>query len=156
MKIIFMRHGQAENFRPPDSSRQLTQFGQEQAKETANYIMDNYNPDLFVVSPYDRARQTLQAFSKINPDTPIEIIKEITPDSDATQALAEIARVIDNKHAQANCVLVVCHMPIVANMVGLLLKQWATAYALAEARVIECEFIAENLGTQIDKYIPQQ
>ena len=38
MKIILVRHGQAEDGTRPDSARQFTDFGQKQAAETAEYI----------------------------------------------------------------------------------------------------------------------
>ncbi len=155
MKVILMRHGQAEALKTTDSARQLTEFGQQQAKESAKYLMDKYQPDLFIVSPYKRAKQTLQAFVDIAPNTPVQIVDSITPDDDATQGLDKVAQVVEARGG-VDCVLVVCHMPIVANMAGLLLKQWATSYSLAETRVIECEVIAENLGEQIDSYVPVQ
>ncbi|WP_348655017.1 histidine phosphatase family protein, partial [uncultured Psychrobacter sp.] len=51
MKIILMRHGQAENESRPDSARQLTEYGQQQAAQTAEYLIEHYRPDHFVVSP---------------------------------------------------------------------------------------------------------
>ncbi len=158
MKIILMRHGQAEGYRQPDNDRQLTDFGRKQAKETASYLMDKYAPDMFVVSTYDRAQQTLEAFTSIAPATPVKILDSITPDCNASNALNELYKLADNDadNNKVKCMLVVCHMPIVANMAGQLTNQWATSYQLAEARVIECEAIAENLGTQVDAFIPQQ
>ena len=38
MKIILVRHGQAEDETRPDSARQLTDFGQQQAAQTAEFI----------------------------------------------------------------------------------------------------------------------
>ncbi len=153
MKIILIRHGQAENLQLQDSSRQLTEFGQQQAQETAEYIMEKYSPDLLVVSPYDRARQTLQAFQKHAPQTLIKTLATITPNGNVNRALDDLAQLADDG---IECMLVVCHMPIVANIAGALLGQWATAYSLAEARILECEVFAENLATQIDGFIPTQ
>ncbi|WP_261862771.1 histidine phosphatase family protein [Psychrobacter sp. JCM 18900] len=50
MKIILVRHGQAEDETRPDSARQLTDFGQQQAAQTAEYVNTHYSPDRFVVS----------------------------------------------------------------------------------------------------------
>ncbi len=153
MKIILIRHGQAEGFKDQDSSRQLTEFGHKQAQETAEYIMKKYSPDLLVVSPYDRARQTLQAFQKHAPQTPIKTLATITPNGNVNRALDDLAQLADDG---IDCMLVVCHMPIVANLAGALLGEWATAYSLAEARVLQCEVLVENLATQIDAFIPTQ
>ncbi|MBS9780368.1 MAG: phosphohistidine phosphatase SixA [Moraxellaceae bacterium] len=153
MKIILIRHGQAEGFKDQDSSRQLTKFGHQQAQETAEYIMQKYSPDLLVVSPYDRARQTLQAFQKHAPKTPTKTLATITPNGNINRALEDLSQLADDN---MECILVVCHMPIVANMVGALLGEWATAYSLAEARILQCEVLAENLAEQIDGFIPTQ
>ncbi len=153
MKLILIRHGQAESLQVQDSSRQLTEFGQKQATETAEYIMQKYSPDLLVVSPYDRARQTLQAFQKHAPQTPTKTLATITPNGNINRALDDLSQLADD---EIDCMLVVCHMPIVANIVGALLGEWATAYSLAEARVLQCEVLAENLAVQIDGFIPTQ
>ena len=58
MKIILVRHGQAEDETRPDSARQLTDFGQQQAAQTAEYVTTHYHPDCFIVSPYDRAHSS--------------------------------------------------------------------------------------------------
>ena len=49
MQIILMRHGQAEDETRPDSARQLTDYGQQQAVQTAEYITSHYKrrPDFF-------------------------------------------------------------------------------------------------------------
>ncbi len=153
MKIILIRHGQAEGFQDQDSSRQLTEFGHKQAQQTADYIMKKYSPDLFVVSPYDRARQTLHAFQQHAPETPSKILANITPNARVNRALEDLSQLADDT---IECMLVVSHMPIVANIAGALLGEWATAYSLAEARVLECEVFTENLAMQIDGFIPAQ
>ena len=88
MKIILVRHGQAENDTRPDSSRQLTDLGREQAAQTAEFVMTHYQPDQFIVSPYDRAQQTLAAFQACAPTVPFVILDNITPADDAHQVPA--------------------------------------------------------------------
>lgn len=150
MKVILMRHGEAERQTQQDSERQLTQLGQQQAAETAQYIIDNYNPDVFVVSPYVRAQQTLQALSVLKPDVPVKVIDNITPEDDAMQGLQALMEV------QGECVVVVCHMPIVAKMAALLTAETAESYQLAEARVFEAELIGADMGDELDRYVPKK
>lgn len=150
MKIILMRHGEAEYETQPDSQRNLTELGQKQAAETAQYIVDNYDPDVFVVSPYVRAQQTLQALIALKPDVPVKVHPDITPDDDAMQALHGLMDV------EGQCVVVVCHMPIVAEIAALLTADAAEPYQLAEARVFEAEIIAADMGDEVERYVPKQ
>lgn len=148
MKIILMRHGEAERQTQQDSERTLTDLGQQQAAQTAQYIVDNYNPDVFVVSPYIRAQQTLQALTTLKPDVPVKVHQDITPGDDPKQALRSLMDV------EGQCVVVVCHMPIVARMAALLTAKPSESYHLAEARIFEAELIAADMGDEIARYVP--
>ena len=150
MKIILVRHGQAENESRPDSARQLTDFGQQQAAQTATYITTHYHPDRFIVSPYDRAQQTLAAFQSRAPKIPVSVQDNITPSDDARQALIDIANI------EADCLVVVCHMSIVAYLAGLLTGDYPESFALAEARVFEMEFVMIGMATEVDRFVPKQ
>ncbi|WP_201553908.1 phosphohistidine phosphatase SixA [Psychrobacter sp. 72-O-c] len=150
MKIILMRHGQAEDETRPDSARQLTDFGQQQSAQTADYITKSYAPDSFVVSPYDRAQQTLAQLQSRAPDVVTTVQDNITPSDDARTALAELANI------EAECLVVVCHMSIVANIAGLLTGDHPESFSLGEARVFEMEFVMSGMATEIDRFIPVQ
>lgn len=150
MKIILMRHGEAENNTRPDSARQLTAFGQQQAAQTAAYIMANYTPDRFVVSPYDRAQQTMAALQSLAPEVVVTTQDNITPSDDARLALAELANI------EAECLVVVCHMSIVANLAGLLINDEPEWFSLAEARVFEMDFIMRGMANEVARFVPQQ
>lgn len=150
MKIILVRHGQAENERHPDSTRQLTEFGQAQARQTAEYVTTHYHPDRFVVSPYDRAQQTLAEFRALAPEIPYSVQDNITPADDARKALIDIANI------EAECLVVVCHMSIVAYIAGLLTGEYPESFSLAEARVFEMEFVMMGMATEVDRFVPDQ
>ena len=150
MKIILMRHGQAEDETRPDSARELTDFGQQQAAQTAAYISTSYNPNIFIVSPYVRAQQTLAQLQLQTPNVPVKVQNNITPSDDARTALAELATI------EAECVIVVCHMSIIAYLASLLTGDTPESYALAEARVFEMEFIMAGMAREIDRFVPQQ
>ncbi len=155
MKIILIRHGQAaehdyENYTHPDSARQLTDFGEQQAQQTADYIMGNYQPDYFVVSPYIRAQQTLQKLQALAAKIPVIIQDNITPGDDAHAALAALSRI------EAQCLIVVCHMSIIAHIASLLTGISPESFSLAEARVFEMEFVMAGMATEIDRFVPKQ
>ena len=150
MKIILVRHGQAEDETRPDSARQLTDFGQQQAAQTAVYITTHYNPDRFIVSPYYRAQQTLAVLQALVPAVPATVQDNITPSDDAHSALTDIANI------EAQCLVVVCHMSIVANLAGLLTGDYPESFSLAEARVFEMDFIMSGMATEVDRFVPEQ
>ena len=150
MKIILVRHGQAEDETRPDSARQLTDFGQQQAAQTAEYITTHYQPDYFLVSPYDRAQQTLAEFQARAPKVPAAVQENITPSDDARQALIDIGNI------EADCLVVVCHMSIVANIAGLLTDDYPESFSLAEARVFEMDFVMSGMAKEVDRFVPDQ
>ena len=150
MKIILVRHGQAEDETRPDSARQLTKFGQQQAVQTAEYITTNYKPDRFIVSPYDRAQQTLAELQVRVTTIPATVQDNITPSDDAHSALTDISKI------EAQCLVVVCHMSIVANLAGLLTGDYPESFSLAEARVFEMDFIMSGMATEVDRFVPEQ
>lgn len=150
MKIILVRHGQAEDETRPDSARQLTDFGQQQAAQTAEYVTTHYHPDRFIVSPYDRAQQTLAAFQSRMPNVSSTVQDNITPSDDARQALMDIASI------DAKCLVIVCHMSIVAYIAGLLTGDYPESFSLAEARVFEMEFVMTGMATEVDRFVPDQ
>ena len=150
MKIILVRHGQAEDETRPDSARQLTDFGQQQAAQTAEYVTTHYSPDRFVVSPYIRAQQTLSAFQSRAPQVASSVQDNITPSDDARQALIDIANI------EAECLVVVCHMSIVAYIAGLLTGDYPESFSLAEARVFDMEFVMTGMATEVARFVPDQ
>ncbi|WP_435978651.1 SixA phosphatase family protein [Psychrobacter sp. DM4] len=150
MRIILMRHGQAEDRSRPDSARQLTEFGQQQAAQTANYIINSYKPSHLIVSPYDRAQQTLAEIHALVPNAPVTVQDNITPSDNAIDALAELATI------EVDCLVVVCHMSIVANIAGLLTNDYPESFSLAEARVFEMDFVMSGMAKEIDRFVPMQ
>ncbi len=150
MKIILVRHGQAEDETRPDSVRQLTDFGRQQAAQTAEYVTTRYHPDYFVVSPYDRAQQTLAEFQSRAPQIPSTVQDNITPSDDARNALLDLAKI------ETECLVVVCHMSIVAHIAGLLTGEYPESFSLAEARVFEMDFVMSGMAREVDRFVPDQ
>lgn len=148
MQLILVRHGQAVPAVSDDFSRPLTELGQHQAQWTAQQVLSRYQPDLLVVSPLLRAQQTLNAFSAALPKVPVLQFDGIKPDDLAKPAIDWLSS------QPAQCIVVVCHMNIVAYMAGLLLGEHPEPFHLAEARVFEQTFIATGISTETARYIP--
>lgn len=66
MQLTLVRHGEASPaLDGNDDKRRLTMRGQLQALETARFLQQQVQPDVFVVSPLVRAQQTLEGFNKV-------------------------------------------------------------------------------------------
>ena len=102
------------------------------------------------MSPYKRAQQTLAELQSRAPTVPVTIQDNITPSDDAHVALADIAKI------EAESLVVVCHMSIIAYLASLLTGDSPESFALAEARVFEMEFVMTGMATEIDRFVPQQ
>ena len=131
MQLILVRHGEAERQTRDDAARRLTERGQRQADWTAQQVLARYRPDALVVSPLRRAQQTMQAFRQQLPAVPLRVLDGIKPDDDPVLALAALSEL------QASCLLVVCHMNVIAQMAALLSDGRPEGFELAEARVFE-------------------
>ena len=103
-----------------------------------------------MVSPYARAQQTLAELQAQLPTVPSSIQDNLTPSDDARQALNEIADI------EAECLVVVCHMSIVAYIAGLLTNDYPESFSLAEARVFEMDFVMAGMAREIARFVPDQ
>mgnify|MGYP003586671712 CR=1 FL=1 len=161
MKLIFIRHGQATAYCADDAGRNLTEFGQTQAHETAGYIAGGHDVDLIVASPFNRAYQTAQILQATleNRGKTVELITldSITPDDNPNQGLDDLDRLLQDKGmGEMACVAVVCHMPIVAHMVAILTGLGAVGFDLAGVAVLETPIIAPDLAQEITRFAPKQ
>lgn len=158
MKLIFIRHGQATAYCADDAGRNLTEFGQAQAQETAEQLLSKYSPNLIIASPFNRANQTAQILSNLanaqNKPHHFITLDTITPDDDPEKGVDDITALVNPQEHE--CVVVVCHMPIVAHMTALLDGQVPVSFELAEYRVLDISVIAQGLGTQVDAFSPAQ
>lgn len=160
MQLILMRHGEADFLAThsthlmqlSDDARVLTVRGQQQAELTAAQILRVYQPDLFVVSPLIRAQQTQQAFAEVCAQAckgvPVLNYDGIKPEDNARVALQWLAGL------QAECIVVVCHMNIIAYLAGLLCAGSPRSFELAEARVYEQPAIGLGFSSEINRFVP--
>jgi phosphohistidine phosphatase len=117
MKLIIIRHGEAETFRVEDKLRSLTAFGDQQAtlagEWLSKYLGKNVSVDLALVSPYVRAKQT---FIQINQQVDVlqkQISNDVIPNGDP-QIAHDYIRTLLLQDAKINTVVVVSHMPFVS------------------------------------------
>lgn len=116
MKLLIIRHGQAQTTAASDSLRDLTEYGREQAVLVGRCIAEqNLDFNHVWCSPYNRAQQTAAiALNYASLDSPhIETMPLITPDNNPQDVVDAI-----NQSAIENLILV-SHQPLVSSLVGL-------------------------------------
>ncbi len=149
MQLTLVRHGEAA---PPvngvDSKRPLTQRGHLQAEQTANFLKESVQPDVFVVSTLLRAQETLAHIQTYFPNVSVLVCDKIKPDDDAKLAIEWLSQLPFER------IVVVCHMNVVAHIAEQLTHEHFNPFALAEARIYEQTVIANGLSTQDKAFIP--
>ncbi len=141
MKIVLVRHGEAEAARGNDAERALTANGVAQARCTAAWLLrqtgDEGGSLVLLSSPYRRAQQTAAVLGEYL-RKPVLTLAEITPDVDPRRALQAL-----EQHMPGNdWLIVVSHMPLLAALARWL-EEGVTGsgrgFGLTEARVLEAE-----------------
>ncbi|UNW06128.1 MULTISPECIES: phosphohistidine phosphatase SixA [unclassified Acinetobacter] len=149
MQLTLVRHGEAA---PPvsgnDSKRPLTERGHQQAEQTAQYLKDIIEPEVFVVSPLLRAQETLAHLQHYFKDVPVVICNTIKPDDDAKVAVEWLSQL------PYESIAVVCHMNVVAHIASILVTESFHPFHLSEARIYDQAVIAPGLSTQVKSFIP--
>ncbi len=137
MKIIIMRHGEAEPWQRSDSDRNLTDHGVAQATWMGNHLLAwvGASVDHVWVSPYVRAQQTWQSVSQ-NWLFPLDVqtVDDIIPEGDPSAVLDYLLAFVQVNNPQ--CLMLVSHLPLVADLVlGLVpnapLRSFSTASVVA-------------------------
>jgi phosphohistidine phosphatase len=117
MKLIIMRHGEAERFRVQDKTRNLTSLGKRQARTAGKWLSGSLGVDVPVdialVSSYVRARQTYEQLSKQLVVTQNQVCEDVIPEGDPKIA-HDFIKVLFEKKSQSSVILVVSHMPFVS------------------------------------------
>ncbi len=112
MKIVILRHGQAESHAASDFDRCLTELGVEQARLAGQCLAAmEHSFDQVWVSPYCRTRQTAEY---VVPGLPIKIVDGLVPESRVSDVIA----LIDT--ADVDSLLLVSHQPLVSSLAGAL------------------------------------
>lgn len=113
MKILIMRHGEAEHYADTDAERALTEKGKRDSVNTAQLCVDNGygHLDMVLVSPYLRAQQTWQAIASHFDTKQVKVCDDITPYGDPRRVSDYIAAVAEVEKPKS--ILMVSHLPLV-------------------------------------------
>lgn len=149
MLLTLVRHGEASLARDGnDYKRPLTGRGHDQAEQTAEYLKDTIQPDIFIVSPLLRAQETLAHLQTKFPKVGTLVCDKIKPDDDAKDAIEWLSQL------PFESIVVVCHMNVVAHIAEQLTHEHFHSFALAEARIYEQSVIAHGLSTHRKAFVP--
>lgn len=155
MKLILIRHGDAGAYTTPDHERNLSKLGMAQAEQTGDFLrqyLQGAAVDLLISSPYNRAYQTAQVIAKrIDYQGKHAICDAITPDDDPRWGFKALEAMIDDDY---ECVVVVCHMPIITHLARLLTDNDTAGFGLAEVRIFEMAVLGLGQGVQRDEFCP--
>ncbi|MFT6283844.1 MAG: phosphohistidine phosphatase [Arenicella sp.] len=117
MKLIIMRHGEAERFREKDNTRSLTSLGEKQASTAGKWLHDylgsDASVDIALVSSYVRAQQTYEQLSKQVVVIEKQICEDVIPEGD-TKVTHDFIKVLFETKSQPTVILIVSHMPFVS------------------------------------------
>lgn len=142
MILIIMRHGEAVQYREPDSSRTLTDYGTQQCENVGKWLSQNLarlspssrcaddgnvNVDLALVSPYLRTQQTISALARYVNIHKQETASVITPIGDAAKC-ADLIHAFACDSQAPKCMLVVTHMPLVSLLSDLVCAGFNTSF----------------------------
>ncbi|WP_421864147.1 phosphohistidine phosphatase SixA [Motiliproteus sp.] len=111
LQLLLMRHGEAA-FSSPDELRELTERGREQTRQVVRQRLSALvGIDRVYVSPYLRARQTLELMESLAGLPGAELYSGLTPDSDV-DALVEWLQ------PQQGKLLLVAHNPLLSRLLS--------------------------------------
>lgn len=114
MKILVMRHGEAEHYAAGgDAARRLTQRGQQQVFAAGRCLQNlGFAPEQIWVSPYLRAQQTADGVQE-SLTVPARLTSELlTPDADISALVADITAI------SCSSVMLVSHQPLVSYLLA--------------------------------------
>jgi len=113
MKIVIMRHGEAETFAQSDAERALTSFGRSASRDVAQRcsLQGISQFDKVLVSPYLRAQQTWQELEDIFDAKEVSLSEDITPYGDSAMVADYLQALIELE--QPESILLVSHLPLV-------------------------------------------
>lgn len=130
-KLLFIRHGIAEEFRLglPDSERALTEEGWVKTRAAmAGLVARGYLPSRGISSPYRRAMESMaclkEAAMAINPQNafPVGVSDGFTPEGDAEEMDPWLRRLMTGAGAH-EIIAFTSHQPFLSTLIGQLTGQ---------------------------------
>jgi phosphohistidine phosphatase len=114
MKLILMRHGEAERHAESDAMRHLTNHGCDEVRINAEKLLEMAPIiELMAVSPYLRARETASIVSELYDGLTEQVSTHVTPDKSSPEA----CRDLEARFMEIETGLVVMHQPIISRLV---------------------------------------
>ncbi len=137
MRLLLMRHGDAEPVASRDSQRKLTPDGRNLVAQTVQKL--NVRVELIVTSPFVRARQTAQLASEHYPAAPVQVWDELVPSGSCVSVSTRLEQV-DIDH-----VMLITHQPFVSDYVYYLTGQ-EVSMQTATIACVKTELVKEEWG----------
>jgi len=114
MRLLLMRHGEAESTFSRDSDRALTSLGRGEASAAALRIAERQLlPDRTIASPYLRAAQTAAIVTETLKVPPADSSPLLTPESDPNLAVQMLAE----QGEECQSLLAVLHQPLISRLI---------------------------------------
>lgn len=153
MRLVLVRHGEAEPLRTRDGERVLTARGHQQAEATGAWLAGQVSGSVMLVcSTYQRAQETAGHIRQALPQAAFRIVEGITSEDDVRTAMVRLGAI-----DVVETLVVVSHMPLVAALAGWLADghlAGATPFALAEARVYDVPLWGASQAIFRERFIP--
>ena len=140
MKIILMRHGEAELRPGSDAKRRLSISGEQEVIASAGKIVDRVRPQSIVASPYTRAQQTAHLVRDVwNREILIDTWDEITPTGNCALVRDKLVGIAPQD------IMLVTHQPFISTFIRYLTGR-EIPMATAMIASIDIEVIAQEGG----------
>lgn len=148
MKLCIVRHGSA-SFSTPDSVRQLTATGQQQAKAAGQWLVAQFpSKPRLIASPYVRAQETANIIAKECGLT-LETWSELTPEANVKTLINQLSSIVED-------VILVSHLPLVGHLAAWLVdgECYEQSWSPAECRLLEGKLAAIGCMTVTSTWYP--
>ncbi|TKI03859.1 phosphohistidine phosphatase SixA [Martelella alba] len=150
MQVLIMRHGDAALEAACDAERPLTVRGRDESRLMANWLNRNIvDTDRILISPYLRARQTLDVMREVMvlPDSE-EVLPELVPGGDASMVCCYL-QTLANEGLES--ILVISHLPLVGYLVAdLCPAEQAPMFATSAVACVTVDAGASSLNWQVN------
>ncbi len=141
MELLILRHGDAEAG-SPDRYRQLSAHGRDQVhRQALKHQHDAAAIELVVSSPYTRAAQTAEIFSKTIKHNRIDWLDDLTPQGDL-RAIEEFLQQTEAQH-----VLLVGHLPLLGLLIDYLTGDKGASMGTGNLASLSMDYPAQGLAT---------
>lgn len=149
MKLYLIRHGEAVNGDPDDINRQLTERGEQHAKNAARWLAKTINGPVEIwASPYLRTQQTAKPIAEalaVKVTTHRCLQPEMTPQ-----------KVIDELIDKKQNIILITHLPLVGRLASLLTEGavFDQPWSPAEIWQLEGDVFAPGCLVNTDVWYP--